>query len=425
VFQVHELAHQWFGNSVSVRGWRDIWLNEGFASYAEALWFEHRGGLEDYRLYMTNIQGVVDPSGPIYDPPGLFDGNTVYNKGAWVVHMLRGVLGDSLFYAALAEYRDRMAYRSATSEEFQAIVEDVAERDLDWFFEPWLHGRNRPEYAVSFLPFTENGEEKVAIHLGQTQRDAPYFPMPLDLEIDLDGGVFRTRVWNDPDHEDWEFTLVRRAEHVTVDPDSWVLKHASATPYGLHITSTELPRGTEDSLVVLRPRARGGVPPYRWSVLDSLPPGLTLEAVTGEIHGVAPAVGIYAFTLELADAQELRDSQLYRWEVTAEPDTIGTPPDTTGGVLTEAFAAYPVPARERMTLEIGEGGEVGGPVLLEIFDLGGRRVRTLWDGPGAPRRIDWDGRDDRGERVPSGIYLGRMRLGGRSVSRRLVWLWSR
>jgi hypothetical protein len=419
---VHEMAHQWWGDMTSPADWRDIWLNEGFASYAEALWFEHISGPADYRLFMVNIQNVIDPSGPVYDPAALFDSNTVYNKGAWVLHMLRGVMGDSLFFASLAEYRERTVYRSTTTGEFQSIVEEIAGQDLDWFFDPWLNGRNRPSYAVSMLPFAEGGKEKVAIHIEQTQREAPFFPMPISLRIDLAGGVFRTTVWNDADHEDWEFTLVRPAVRVDLDPDNWILKNVTTGAYGLHVTTTELPAGVQDSAFAATLSGRGGQPPYTWSAVDGLPVGLSLDPESGTLHGTAPAAGTHDFSVRLTDSQLTADAQRFQWKVATVPDTIDVPSDTTGGVLTDSgLRAYPVPASVGLTLEAPSAPAV--PAMLGVFDLQGRRVRLLYEGAGSPGRILWDGRDDAGERVASGIYLAKLELGGRSLTRRVVWLW--
>ena len=100
----HELAHQWFGDCITMRHWSHIWLNEGFASYAEALWFEHLGGKEVYHDYVDRWD--YNPlNGTLFVTDSLNDGalfsRTVYDKGAWVLHMLRGVLGDSLFFQKL------------------------------------------------------------------------------------------------------------------------------------------------------------------------------------------------------------------------------------------------------------------------------------------------------------------------------------
>ena len=419
---VHEAAHQWWGDMTGPDDWREIWLNEGFASWAEALWFEELGGAADYRAYMKNVQIVRDPSGPLYDPPALFDTNTVYNKGAWAVHMLRGVLGDSLFFASLAEYRARTEYRSTTTAELKEIFEETAGRPLGWFFDPWIYGTDRPQYVVSFLPTGRPGARGVAIHIDQVQRGAPYFPMPIELGIELSGGGFvRKRIFNDPDHEDFEFDLPAEAVGVALDPDGWILKFVESSPYGMHITTTDLPPGIEDSLFSFPLRGRGGEPPYLWSPEGALPGELLLDGETGLLRGDAPGAGAYEFSVRLADSRNRIDTQRYRWTVRAAPDSgIVEPPDTTRAGGSVALRVGPIPAHLWTEFWIDGAGE--GPIRLTIHDLRGRRVRLLWNGEAPGRSIAWEGLDDRGERVASGVYLARLLADGQTITRRLVWL---
>jgi len=150
---VHELAHMWFGDMITCDIWPEIWMNEGFASYSEALWFEHLFGFETYINYMTNSNSVSYPSGPIYDPDQLFDGNTVYNKGSWVLHMLRGVMGDEAFFDGMYAYANdpEFMYGTITTREFQAVMEQYYGADLGWYFDEWIWGRNRPFYTYSWM----------------------------------------------------------------------------------------------------------------------------------------------------------------------------------------------------------------------------------------------------------------------------------
>ncbi|MBD3160620.1 MAG: hypothetical protein GF346_00670 [Candidatus Eisenbacteria bacterium] len=420
---VHEAAHQWWGDMTSPADWREIWLNEGFASYAEALWFEEQGGPETYRAYMNTSQFVRDPSGPLYDPPALFDTNTVYNKGAWAVHMLRGVLGDSLFFAGLAEYRARTAYRSTTTAELREILEEVSGRPLDWFFDPWIYGVDRPQYVVSFLPTGEPGMRGVAVHIDQVQRGAPFFPMPIDLRIDLSGGgSIRERVFNDPDHQDFEFEVPVEPTAVVLDPDGWILKSVETAPYGMHITTTDLPPGIADSLYSVSLQGRGGEPPYVWSAEDPLPGALALDPDTGVLRGTAPDSGAYVFSVRLDDSRSRIDTQRYRWTVGASPDSgVVDPPDTTVVAGGARLRIGPIPAHRWAQFAVE--GVSAGPVTVTLYDPAGRRVRVLWDGAVPGRPIVWEGHDERGEKVPSGVYLARMNAGGKTVTRRLVWLW--
>ena len=147
----HELAHQWFGNSVSVREWDDIWLNEGFATYAEWLWSEYVGddtAQELFDLYWTGPAASARfwavPTG---DPgrDNLFS-HAVYERGAMVVHALRLTVGDEVFFRILRTWTAAKRDGNASTEEFIAHCEQVSGRLLGGFFEDWLYGTQRPPY---------------------------------------------------------------------------------------------------------------------------------------------------------------------------------------------------------------------------------------------------------------------------------------
>jgi aminopeptidase N len=140
----HELAHQWFGDSVSIANWRDIWLNEGFASYAEWLWEEHNGVTPVQRSFERGYERT-DWSMPAYDPgtQELF-GNAVYKRGAVVVHALRLEVGDETFFEIVKGWTADKRDGNATTEEFRAYAEQKAGKDLDAFFDVWLTGTSRP-----------------------------------------------------------------------------------------------------------------------------------------------------------------------------------------------------------------------------------------------------------------------------------------
>jgi aminopeptidase N len=137
----HELAHQWLGNSVSPRTWRDIWLNEGFATYFEALWFEHTRGSNAYDRFMNRSYDSMaaaqlpSPGDPGLD--GLF-GAAVYQRGAWTLHALRLQIGDELFFDVLREYYQRFEGGNASTSDFAAVAEEVSGQELDGLFEAWL-----------------------------------------------------------------------------------------------------------------------------------------------------------------------------------------------------------------------------------------------------------------------------------------------
>jgi aminopeptidase N len=130
----HELAHQWFGDSVSLKNWRDIWLNEGFATYSEALWLEHEEGREAADDYMADLWSYMDEIGssdsvvpgkpPVHD---LFNA-AVYYRGGLTLHALRITVGDDVFFDIIKTYYDRFKYSNATTSDFIAVAEEVLPR---------------------------------------------------------------------------------------------------------------------------------------------------------------------------------------------------------------------------------------------------------------------------------------------------------
>ncbi|WP_341721415.1 M1 family metallopeptidase [Micromonospora sp. FIMYZ51] len=141
---VHELAHQWFGNSVALAGWRDIWLNEGFASYAEWLWEEHDGGATAQRTFERQY-AATDWSRRTLDPgAGQMFSSAVYKRGALAVHALRRTVGDDAFFEILRTWTTERRNGTATTEDFVALAERVSGRALGPFFDAWLTGTTPP-----------------------------------------------------------------------------------------------------------------------------------------------------------------------------------------------------------------------------------------------------------------------------------------
>jgi aminopeptidase N len=148
---VHELSHQWFGDSVSLSEWKDIWLNEGFASYAEMLWLEHTQGAMAMRQdlvrryqYAAEIPSskailIGDPG-----PDHLFD-QLVYDRGALTLHALRRKVGDTAFFKILRNYYDRYRNGNATTADFIAVADNTSGQELSGFFHDWLHSFPLPD----------------------------------------------------------------------------------------------------------------------------------------------------------------------------------------------------------------------------------------------------------------------------------------
>jgi aminopeptidase N len=150
---VHELSHQWFGDSVSLSEWKDIWLNEGFASYAEALWLEHTQGTVAMRQdllrryqYSADIPSSISVLIGDPGPDHLFD-QLVYDRGALTLHALRRKVGDNTFFQILRDYYERYRNGNATTADFIAVAEDASGQDLSGFFHDWLYSIPLPDIS--------------------------------------------------------------------------------------------------------------------------------------------------------------------------------------------------------------------------------------------------------------------------------------
>ncbi len=143
----HELAHQWFGNSVTARRWRDIWLHEGFACYAEWLWSENSGGRSAEELARQHHQRLtVAPQDLLLADPGpreMFD-DRVYKRGALTLHSLRGVVGDDRFFALLRDWTTRHRHGTAVTDDFTGLAANYADISLRPLWEAWLYSTRVP-----------------------------------------------------------------------------------------------------------------------------------------------------------------------------------------------------------------------------------------------------------------------------------------
>jgi aminopeptidase N len=146
VVVAHELAHQWFGDSVALERWRDIWLNEGFATYAEWLWLEH-SRVRTAGASFDAVYARYRWSEPAEDPGAddLF-GDGVYQRGAMTVYALRRTIGDDAFARLLTTWTSEFRNRNATTADFIATAQKVSGRDLGAFFQAWLYGTAKPAH---------------------------------------------------------------------------------------------------------------------------------------------------------------------------------------------------------------------------------------------------------------------------------------
>ncbi|MBW7904473.1 MAG: hypothetical protein LC135_07635 [Phycisphaerae bacterium] len=233
----HELAHQWWGDMITCAFWNDIWLNEGFATYGEAIWYENRSGSPDEAALHDHMAarrpGTFNGSVYVYDPSDLnaiFNSDMVYRKGAWVLHMLRHVVGDEAFFDILAAYREAYAFGAATTADFQLVAEQTVGQDLDWYFEPWVYGIGAPNYRYAWRQSVVAGRNFVELYVRQVQNPSwPVFTMPIDIRTTTAGVPTTHVVWNDAAAEHLLFETSGPVSALAFDPNNWILHNPTQT----------------------------------------------------------------------------------------------------------------------------------------------------------------------------------------------------
>lgn len=317
----HELAHQWWGNLVTCSDFRHIWINEGFATYSEAIYYGALYGEDSYNWVMSSID--LDYEGTVYRANlsnlwSIFD-YIVYGKGAWVLHMLRHVIGDEIFFETLTQFRQTYQHSNASTEDFQAVAEAVWGQDLEWFFDQWIYGFGKPNYRWwwNATPLDASGNSEVSIHIDQTQSGhEPTFRMPIDLTFESPDDDTSLVIWDFLREQDFTIQLDFEPTAVLFDPDVWIHKLSSQTT------------------------------------------GIDFQA-----H---------------------------------QPNAF------------QLLKAYPNPFNDMITILFTLSSRFEGS--LDIFDINGKRVYTrgvFYDKPGT-YNITWNGIDDRGEALESGVYIFRI-----------------
>jgi len=218
----HELSHQWWGDSVSPQTWADVWLNEGFAKYSEALWFENLSGPATYQSYMNSFR-LSEYPGTVYNPDDLF-GTTVYFKGAWVQHMLRHVVGDTKFFDALRDWYASRADGTGNTALYQATQEARYGATLDFFFQEWVYRAGQPSYEYGFTTADlGTGAYRNYVRIRQTQSPADLFTMPVDLRLVTAAGSQVRTVTNNQLDQDFVLDTTAPLTSLGFDDQDWIL----------------------------------------------------------------------------------------------------------------------------------------------------------------------------------------------------------
>jgi aminopeptidase N len=315
----HELAHMWWGDMVTCGDWRNIWLNESFATYFDALYSEYKYGYAAFQERRDDFFSSYSYEDQqfryaIYNPPSQYlFGSVEYEKGALVIHMIRRLMGDSSFFAAMTNYGNQYKYGNATTEEIKAHFEAYY-GDLDWFFNEWIYQAGHPEYSWSWWQRQAGSNYNLNITVHQNQSNAPIFKMPITFKAHFNSGTDSTFVvWDSLQTQTFTMAFSRRPTVVYFDPENDLLKEAT-----------------------------------QYSSVDNE------NAIPGNFY---------------------------------------------------LARNYPNPFNPSTMIQYDIAG--AGPISLQIFDMLGRRVKTLVDGAAQAGHysVVWDGSDDSGSQVSSGIYL--------------------
>lgn len=227
----HELAHQWFGNAVTLNSWQDIWLNEGFATYLAGMSYQHFFDGYWWPRWKTLSIGFVtsEPGGKVFvddttSVSRIFSPRLSYYKGALLLHMLRWKMGDDAFFAACRNYLNdsRLNYGFAGTSDLKYHLEAVHGNDLTGFFEDWYYGEGFPSYHVKCNQLTSN-DYRVNITQSQSHPSVSYFEMPVAVKFkgaDRDTTIVFEHILND---QSWIIYPGFKIDSVFIDPDQWLV----------------------------------------------------------------------------------------------------------------------------------------------------------------------------------------------------------
>lgn len=224
----HEIAHQWFGNSATEGSWHHLWLSEGFATYTTDLYWEHQYGRDPFVERMKSERqkyieyspkNMVPIINPVKDDYLQLLSPLTYQKGAWVLHMLRHKVGDEFFWKGIRSYYEKYQYSNALSEDLQAVMEEVSGQDLASFFKQWLYQAGHPQLEVAW----KNAGEFLDLKVKQTQKSGA-FTFPVDIKMTFNDGTSRIETLDITDlNTTTKLRIAQKVSKVEVDPNTWLL----------------------------------------------------------------------------------------------------------------------------------------------------------------------------------------------------------
>ena len=228
----HELAHQWFGDNVTCASWQDIWINEGFASYAEYLALEFLESKDAADIWMSGAHNwaLTEPDGSVYIPEAdandegrIFSRALSYKKGAALLHMIRDELNDdSVFFKVLKDFQYEFRDSTASGQDFMEILNVTSGREFNWFFDQWYYGSGYPEFIFSWW----QSEDSLYLHCEQSgsSERTPLFKVSMEFQIEFtDGSDTLFRLVLDKEEERFKIHVTNEIAGLIADPNNWIL----------------------------------------------------------------------------------------------------------------------------------------------------------------------------------------------------------
>ncbi len=224
----HELAHQWWGDMVTLGTWNDIWLNESFATYSEAMQLQHlsESAFESEMAYYESQFFSEDSLKrySIYAPPaGYIFGLAEYYKGAWVLHMLRNIMGDSTFFSIFKTYRAQFQFGNAVTADFENVVNQVTRNDMSWFFDEWIFQAGFPVYSCTF----KKEGNSLVFYLRQEKTIGPTFRMPVQFAAYFQGQKTIGSFVDSMATQTFTIPFPFQPDSVVFDPDNEIMKQVT------------------------------------------------------------------------------------------------------------------------------------------------------------------------------------------------------
>ena len=226
----HEFAHQWFGDYITLASWHDIWLNEGFATYCTGLCYEHLLNGQWWSTWKElQIAGITaQPNGSVYcddttSVNRIFDSRLSYKKGAYILHMLRWILGDSAFFHGIRNYLNdtTLAYGTALTEDLKAHLETAGDTSLTEYFNDWYYGQGFPNYSISWA----QAQDTIYFVVDQTpsNNSVSFFEMKVPLQLWSQGNDTILVLNNQINHQKFIIPMQEKIDSVIFDPDMWLI----------------------------------------------------------------------------------------------------------------------------------------------------------------------------------------------------------